>query len=232
MSAPAIVREVRPKTIGADAAVAELSGDFRFRELLSPAEWAALPPAVRHRFSKRLSDAATAVYTGHVTMCAMSRAGWLLAQALRVIGAPLPLARQIGLAAVVSVTEDHASGGQNWTRVYARKSGFPQVIHSTKRFAGSTGLEEYIGYRIRMALTLSVENGTLVFTSAGYFIDCGGFRLRLPRWLAPGKTVVTHSETTRSQFLFTLDLSHPVFGTLIRQEALYSEVRACSGESS
>jgi hypothetical protein len=232
MSAPAAVREVRSNAIDADAAVAERSGDFRFRELLSPAEWAALPLAVRHRFSKRLSDAATAVYTGHVTMCAMSRTGWLLAQALRVIGAPLPMARQIGLPAVVTVTEDHASGGQNWTRVYARASGFPQVIHSTKRFSGSTGLEEYIGHGIRMALTLSVENGTLVFTSAGYFIDCGGFCLRLPRWLTPGKTVVTHRETTGNQFLFTLELSHSLFGTLIRQEALYWEVRACSGESS
>ena len=117
------------------------------------------------------------------------------------------------------------SGGQNWTRVYARDSGFPQVIHSTKRFSGSTGLEEYIGHGIRMALTLSVENGTLVFTSAGYFIDCGGFCFRLPHWLAPGKTVVTHSETTGNEFLFTLELSHPLFGTLIRQEALYSEVQ-------
>ena len=232
MSAPAVVREVRPQTADADVAVAERSGDFRFRELLLAAEWAALPQAVRHRFSKRLSGAATAVYTGHVTMCTMSRAGWLLAQALRVIGAPLPLARQIGLPAVVTVTEDHASDGQNWTRVYARDSGFPQVIHSTKRFSGSTGLEEYIGHGIRMALTLGVENGTLVFTSAGYFIDCGGFCFRLPHWLAPGKTVVTHSETTGSEFLFTLELSHPLFGTLIRQEALYSEVRACSGESS
>jgi hypothetical protein len=232
MSAPAIVREVRPKTIDADAGVAERSGDFRFRELLLPAEWAALPQAVRHRFSKRLSGAATAVYTGHVTMCAMSRTGWLLAQALRVIGAPLPLARQIGLPAIVTVKEDHASAGQNWTRVYARASGFPQVIHSTKRFSGSTGLEEYIGHGIRMALTLSVENSTLVFTSAGYFIDCGGFYLRLPRWLTPGKTVVTHSETTGNQFLFTLELSHSLFGTLVRQEALYSEVRVCSGESS
>ena len=145
-------------------------------------------------------------------MCTMSRAGWLLAQALRVIGAPLPLARQIGLPAVVTVTEDHASGGQNWTRVYARASGFPQVIHSTKRFSGSTGLEEYIGHGIRMALTLSVENGTLVFTSAGYFIDCGGFCFRLPRWLAPGKTVVTHRETTGNEFL----LHARTFASIVR----------------
>ena len=210
-------------------AVAEQIGDFRFRGLLSPADWAALPPAVRHRFSKRLAGGATAIYTGHVTICTMSRTGWLLAQALRMIGAPLPLARQTGLPTIVTVTEEYASSGQNWTRVYAQKSGFPQVIHSTKRFSGPTGLEEYIGHGIRMALTLSVDNGTLVFTSAAYFIDFGRLRLRVPRWLAPGQTVVTHRETAGDEFLFTLDLTHPWLGTLIHQEALYTEVQACSG---
>ena len=65
-------------------------GDQRFRALLAEGDWAALPAAVRRRFSKRPGDGSTVVYVGKVLEARMSRAGWLLAQALRLIGGPLP----------------------------------------------------------------------------------------------------------------------------------------------
>src|SRR5262245_38511386 len=119
--------------------------DLRFRALLPPEQWDSLPPSVRRRFSRHLIGGATAVYAGEVLETRFSRAGWLLAQAARLIGGPLPLHQDAHVAAVVSVSEDKVGGGQVWTRLYARRDGFPQVVHSAKRFAGSTGLEEYLG---------------------------------------------------------------------------------------
>jgi hypothetical protein len=129
-------------------------GDLRFRALLSEQDWAALPPAIRRRFSRRLADGATIVYAGTVIETRMSRAGWWLAQAMRPIGAPLPVSRDGNVPSVVAVTEDMAGGGQVWTRLYARRAGFPQIIHSAKRFAGPTGLEEHVGFGVGMALTV------------------------------------------------------------------------------
>jgi hypothetical protein len=205
-------------------------GDRRFSNLMSRADWMQLPTDVRRRFSKNLATGA-AIYTGHVSLCRISSAGWLLAQALRVIGAPLPLCNTTGMPTVVSVTEEGESGGQNWTRIYGRPSGFPQVIHSTKRFSGPTGLEEYIGTGIHMALTLSVANGALMFMSAGYYVEGGRWSIQLPRWLEPGQTIVSHREIAEGTFLFTLDLVHPWFGTLVHQEAIYREVEPCSAGS-
>ena len=92
------------------------------------------------------------------------------------------------------MTEDKASGGQIWTRIYARRNGFPQVVHSSKRFAGPTGLEEYVGYGVGMALELLVREGALIFRSRDYFLQMFGRRFVLPAWLCPGELTVIHAE--------------------------------------
>lgn len=225
---------------GSEAAL----GDLRFRALLSEADWAALPLAIRRRFSKRLAGGDTMVYAGETLTNDMSRAGWLLAQAARLIGGPLPLVRDAHAPSVVTVTEDVAARGQHWTRLYARRRGFPQVVHSSKRFAGPTGLEEYVGYGVGMALTIHVEahvpekwepifreghaqkqECTLVFRAAHYFVQVGRFRLRLPAWASPGSLSVTHAELGDGRFLFQLDIHHPRLGRLIRQTAAFKEAQ-------
>jgi hypothetical protein len=225
MRPPGIAFEPRsqPQLPHGDAARDESLGDLRFRALLSEADWAALPRAIRRRFSRRLADGATIVYAGTVIETRMSRAGWWLAQAVRPIGAPLPISRDGDVPSVVAVTEDLAGGGQVWTRLYARRAGFPQIIHSAKRFAGPTGLEEHVGFGVGMALTVHVVDAALVFCSSGYFIQLLGRRLPLPRWLAPGALTVTHGELPDGWFSFTLDLVHPRFGALIRQAAVFRE---------
>ena len=124
---------------------------------------------------------------------------------------------------VVTVTEDAASGGQIWTRICARSNGFPQVIHSAKRFAGPTGLEEYVGYGISMALRISVEHEALVFRSVGYFLQIGRWKWPLPLWLTPGDLTVTHADLGGDAFRFTLEIVHPHLGPLLRQSAVFKE---------
>lgn len=199
--------------------------DLRFRALIPERDWAGLSPAVRRRFGKRLSAGASAVYVGRVVAMRVSRVGWLAARSARLLGSPLPLERETGHAAVVTVTEDPDGGGQIWTRLYARASGFPQVIHSAKRFAGPTGLEEHVGAGVGMSLTVSVVEGALVFRSARYFVACLGRRVSLPGWLTPGRLTVTHSDAQEAEgaFRFTLEIRHPWLGRLIRQEAVFRD---------
>ncbi|HUO93587.1 MAG TPA: DUF4166 domain-containing protein [Rhizomicrobium sp.] len=199
-------------------------GDLRFRSLLSREDWAALPAAIRNRFSKRVAGGATAIYAGEVVETELTFSGWVFAQLARLVGSPLPRSRDAHVPAVVSVTEDVRTGGQIWTRVYARKDGFPQVIHSAKRFTGTTGLEEHVGCGVGMALTVHQEEGALVFRSAHYFFRIGPLRLTLAAWLTPGLLTVTHTEEGGGQFSFLLEVVHPAFGRIIRQFATFHEV--------
>jgi hypothetical protein len=203
--------------------VAAPLGDTRFRTLLGADQWARLPLAVRQRFSKRLYGATSVTYRGEVVECQISRTGWCIAQALRLIGAPLPLHRDTLVPAVVSVTEDEAGSGQFWTRHYGRHDGFPQVISSAKRFAGSTGLEEHVGGGVGVALRLEVAGEALHFVSDHYFWTLGPLRLRLPRWLTPGKLTVGHIDCDHGWFAFTLLLEHPLLGVLVRQTAMFRD---------
>jgi hypothetical protein len=207
----------------AKPSTAEELGDLRFRALLATDQWQALPLASRKRFSKRLAGLESVVYKGEVVRTQMTLLGWCLAQATRIIGAPLPLSRDEHVPAIVTVTEDPATGGQFWSRHYNRHTGFPQVIHSSKRFSGPTGLEEYVGGGVGMALRIEVQDGALLFKSAHYFLALGRHRLRLPAWLTPGALTVTHRAIDTEYFEFVLDVVHPVLGKLIHQSAVFRE---------
>jgi len=213
---PAELRRVPPELDGG-------LGDLRFRALLAEDDWHWLPPAVRRRFSKRLAGGRTMIYVGEVLETRMSRIGWLLAQVARLFGGPLPTSRDANMPSVVTVTEDMATGGQIWTRLYARHNGFPQIMHSSKRFGGSTELEEYLGSGLSIALRVCVRGGALAFCSDGYFFKIFGRRWRLPNWLSPGTMIVTHAERSDGRFEFRLEVSHPRFGLLIRQSAAFRE---------
>jgi hypothetical protein len=195
--------------------------DLRFSALVGAAAWARLPTAVRARFSKRLAPDAAVTYVGTIVDSRRTLAGRLLAELCRLIGAPLPLDADVGVPAVVTVTEDGASGGQFWTRMYGRLRGFPQVIHSSKRFAGPTGLEEYLGCGFGIALTVSADEQALHFHSDHYFLAVGGVRFGLPRWLGPGALTISHVDQGDERFAFVLSLVHPQFGEIIRQTGIF-----------
>jgi hypothetical protein len=198
-------------------------GDLRFRTLVGEEAWAELPEAVRRRFSKCLTPEETLIYRGRVVDTRLSRGGRILSFLTRAIGGPLPLTDGATGPALVVVTEDPRLGGQSWLRIYTRPGRFPQAINSTKRFRGATGLEEYVGCGIGMSLRVTVEEGVLIFRSVGYFIELGRWRLPIPRALHPGRMQIEHRDEGAGTFAFSLQLTHPLFGELVHQVAIFRD---------
>ena len=195
--------------------------DSRFRSLLDPQDWARLPSPVRRRFTHALADGESTVFLGEVAETRLSLFGRLISHILLLFGAPLPLRPALRTSAAVIVTEDHASGGQLWTRIYGRIGQFPQVIHSAKSFSGPTRLEERVSRTLGMALTVHVENRALVFRSAWYFLRVLGLTLRVPWALSPGRLEVVHREERDGYFSFTLTITHALFGEVVHQVAFF-----------
>lgn len=197
--------------------------DVRFRALVGEEGWGRLPPAVQRRFSKRLAPGAVLLYPGEVIEMRLSLWGRALSFLARAIGAPLPLEDGMAGGATVAVMENPRLGGQSWTRMYARRGRFPQVISSVKCFAGPTGLEEHVGCGIGMSLSVSEAEGALVFRSVGYFLAFGRLRVPLPRLVTPGDMEIVHRDEGGGAFLFTLALRHRRLGLLVSQTARFRD---------
>jgi len=204
----------------ADVAARVAAQPQSFAGLLGPARWRALPAAIRRRFEAH-GAGELRIYAGEIVAARASLVGRLLAQLARLIGAPLPTRCEAPARASVVVTPVPAGGGQIWTRIYCRQRGLPQAIHSIKRFAGPTGLEEYLGCGVGIALRLETDARALTFRSDHYFLQFNGLRLRLPDWFAPGALTIGHIDLDGTQFAFTLDLVHPLLGELIHQRAVF-----------
>ena len=188
-----------------------------YASLLGPA-WHQLPVRTRARFGV---EREMVCYRGRVEVSDCSRLGRLFRQLARLVGSPLPFDNAIGPATVVVMAAGR--GSSSWTRIYRRNAGRAQAIRSVKRFAGPTGLEEYLGAGLCMALRVHVENGSLVFESAGYSWALGKMRIPLPGWLTPGTLQVRSTELAAPCFRFCLTLNHPRFGVVLRQEAVFED---------
>jgi len=201
-----------------------------FRDLLPGGSWYRLPIEVRRRFSRTFEPGSTTCYRGRVVHTRLSWLGWWLAQLTRLIGAPLPLHADCGLATVV-VTDHAGTGGQVWTRLYHTRSATPQAIQSIKRFAGATGLEEDLGYGFAMSLELSVTGEALVFTGHHYYWRGLGLSFELPGWLSPGVLRVKNWQGHQDDFYFSLELNHPWFGSLIEQTVYFDDEATYRGHA-
>jgi hypothetical protein len=202
---------------GSAVHAARLRLDTRYRDLLSPVDWAQLPLVVQQRFSRHLAPGETKLFTGAVVKTELSPLGRIMALVLRPLNI-IPAHHGSTGPSTVVVTEGAA--GQTYDRVYGRQHGTAQVISTTKCFRAS-GLAEELGHGLAMRLSISVEERALVFRSLSYQWTAFGRTVTLPRWLSPGRARIEHADIDGRRFRFTLTLEHPWLGRLVEQVAEY-----------
>jgi hypothetical protein len=194
---------------------------------LGVAGWAALPAATQARFRIDPAPGERRRYYGVMLEMRLSWLGWLCAQACRLCEQALPRVQGRFLPAQVDLV-GQADGGVAWERAYwPAHSQAPELARSVKRAdPGHEGLVEWMGGWVGMTLALSVVAGVLIFSSTGFFLRVGAWRMPIPQWFGPGHVIVRHADMGGGAFRFTLTADHPWFGRSIVQDGLF-----CDGEA-
>lgn len=194
--------------------------DSTYRDILGELAWRRLHPEIRVRFSKKPRVGRALCYDGIMHIVELSIMGRLFVQFCRLIGTPLAPRRGYNVPMDIRLEADESTGGVCWTRRYNFPGG-AVAVKSCKTRSGRQELTEHIGYGFSMRLHLSERRGDLYFTSHAYDLTLAGMRLRIPDWLTPGKTTVSHEQIRDNLFRFTLSVDHPLFGRTIYQDGYF-----------
>ena len=196
------------------------SGEVDYSRLLGAETWARLPEAVQHRFDHTAIREVT--YVGCFETVDASFAGRCLAKLCQYVGEPLVALVGKKVPAYVRVYGDD-TGGTVWERTYHFAHRPSRTVRSAKRLDDSGALLECLSLGLRMRLTVSVEGAELHFHSNGYYWECLGLRIPLPKKWFPGETLVIHRDEGGGWFRFILSIDHPFLGRIAYQNGLFRE---------
>ncbi len=185
------------------------------------ADWYRLHPAVQARFLHEPEAGRPVVYQGIMEKVHASAAGWLFAQATRLIGNPLAAHRGTNVPMTVRLTPCE-KGGVSWQRIYG--FGTPFVVTSAKREDAQGRLCEYVGMGFGMRLKVFAQRGALHFVSERYFWEVAARQIPLPHWLSPGVTHVIHEDLGGGGFRFTISMDHRQLGRTFYQTGRFRQV--------
>lgn len=195
--------------------------DATYQQLLGRDAWERLAPEVRRRFSARPCPGGEIRYRGRVRI-AMAPAGRLFAWLCKAFGDLLPPRTDESVPLAVTLTAD-PGGGVRWERRYEYADRPPAVVASTKRLDANGGLLELVGRYFIMELAVSEVEGALHFVSTAYRLRVGRRRFRIPGFLTPGVTTVTHTQVAGGLFRFGLRVRHRWLGETLLQEGLFQD---------
>ena len=85
-------------------------------------------------------------------------------------------------------------------------------FRSRMEYLNGDEIIEYVKYGLGIRMRMSVDDGALVFTSAGYVWDIGLARLPIPTWLILGDSKITERAVSENEFYIDFNMVHPLFG--------------------
>ncbi|MES2674291.1 MAG: DUF4166 domain-containing protein [Pseudomonadota bacterium] len=188
------------------------------------AEWSRLNPNVQERFATEPALTEQVFYRGIMETVECSLFGKIFAQLTRPVVNPLTPYKGKNVPLDVILYRKPGMPGVYWQRTYYHLGRAPYTVTSVKGQGSNGGLTESVGAGFGMELSVSAEEGSLVFRSTRYIWALGKFRVPLPHLLTPGETRVTHQDLGDGTFRFTISMDHLWLGRTFYQTGIFKEV--------
>lgn len=117
-----------------------------------------------------------------------------------------------GATVRAEVDKTAAGGILHWKRTLTYPDGKVDYFCSQMHYAGKNRLIETIGFGFGLTLQVTVDNGDLLYRSAGHFWRCGRFKLNIPDWLLLGSATIREHAVSNDAFYLDFTLTHPLWG--------------------
>ena len=122
---------------------------------------------------------------------------------------------------------------RNWTKednpkamFWHRTLQFPDKplteFRSRMEYAGGDEIIEYVRFGLGIRMRMSVEDGALVFTSAGYVWDMGAARIPIPTWAILGDARIIEKAVSDEEFYIDFTMVHPLLGETFGYSGTFS----------
>ncbi|NNF79919.1 MAG: DUF4166 domain-containing protein [Rhizobiales bacterium] len=195
------------------------------RTLIGQAAWERLAPAIRERFGNSPARGEVRVYRGVMETVGCTWLGLAMAHVGRFLGAPMAWKTGRDVPCDVHVYAD-PKGGVVWERRYDFGAADEIVAKTTKRCDGRGRLLECFGTTAGMTLKVFEQDAELHFVSEDFFLRIANWKVLLPAALSPGTLHVVQKDEGEGNFRFTMDVEHPMFGTIATQDGVFRRVMA------
>lgn len=117
-----------------------------------------------------------------------------------------------GATVRAEVDKTVADGKLHWKRTLTYPDGKVDYFRSQMHYAGKNRLIETIGFGFGLTLRVTVDNGDLLYRSAGHFWRRGNFQLNIPDWLLLGSATIREHAVSKDAFYLDFTLKHPLWG--------------------
>jgi hypothetical protein len=127
---------------------------------------------------------------------------------------------------------------KNWTKednfksmFWHRTLQFPNrpitEFRSRMEYVGKNEIIEYVRFGLGIRMRMSVDDGALVFTSAGYVWDFASVRIPIPTWAILGHAQIIEKAISQEEFYINFAMIHPIFGKTFGYSGTFSIQEPC-----